>query len=119
METVAKRTVTNWTSGERDASARSVSSASERGGLRCFGAGHELHERFAHRSLDNGMRQRIQAGRHRLPRAILVRDVYRGANATFIATLELVGGICLMLGLGTRIFALLLSGSMTVAQMLR
>ena len=37
------------------------------------------------------------------------------ANATFIATLELVGGICLMLGLGTRIFALLLSGSMTVA----
>ena len=37
------------------------------------------------------------------------------ANATFIATLELVGGICLMLGLGTRIFALLLSGSMAVA----
>ena len=37
------------------------------------------------------------------------------ANATFIATLELVGGICLMLGLGTRIVALLLSGSMLVA----
>ncbi len=37
------------------------------------------------------------------------------ANATFIATLELVGGICLMLGLGTRVTALLLSGSMAVA----
>lgn len=37
------------------------------------------------------------------------------ANATFIATLELVGGICLMLGFGTRIVALLLSGSMVVA----
>ncbi len=37
------------------------------------------------------------------------------ANATFIATLELVGGICLMLGLGTRVVALLLSGSMAVA----
>src|SRR5947209_5103036 len=37
------------------------------------------------------------------------------ANAAFIATLELVGGICLMLGLGTRIFALLLSGTMVVA----
>jgi putative oxidoreductase len=37
------------------------------------------------------------------------------ANATFIATLELAGGICLMLGLGTRIVALLLSSSMVVA----
>ena len=36
-------------------------------------------------------------------------------NAVFIATLELVGGICLMLGLGTRVVALLLSGSMVVA----
>ena len=39
------------------------------------------------------------------------------ANATFIATLELVGGACLVLGLGTRAFALLLSASMCVALM--
>jgi putative oxidoreductase len=39
------------------------------------------------------------------------------ANATFIATLELVGGACLVLGLGTRAFALLLSMSMCVALM--
>src|SRR5207248_2562475 len=37
------------------------------------------------------------------------------ANAAFISSLELVGGICLMLGLGTRIFSFLLSGTMIVA----
>jgi putative oxidoreductase len=37
------------------------------------------------------------------------------ANAAFIATLELVGGICLILGLGTRIVAALLSCTMVVA----
>jgi len=37
------------------------------------------------------------------------------ANAVFVSTLEFVGGICLVLGLGTRIFAFLLSGSMVVA----
>lgn len=37
------------------------------------------------------------------------------ANAAFIATLELVGGICLMLGLGTRAFAFLLACTMVVA----
>ena len=37
------------------------------------------------------------------------------ANAAFIATLELAGGICLMLGLGTRVVALLLSATMLVA----
>ena len=37
------------------------------------------------------------------------------ANAAFIASLEFVGGLCLILGLGTRIFALLLSASMVVA----
>ncbi len=40
---------------------------------------------------------------------------FPAANALFISTLELVGGICLMLGLGTRIFAALLSSSMVVA----
>ena len=39
------------------------------------------------------------------------------ANAAFIATLELVGGICLMIGLGTRLFAALLSCTMVVAIM--
>jgi putative oxidoreductase len=39
------------------------------------------------------------------------------ANAVFIATLEFVGGLCLILGLGTRIFALLLSATMVVALM--
>jgi putative oxidoreductase len=38
-------------------------------------------------------------------------------NAAFIATLEFVGGLCLILGLGTRIFAGLLSCSMIVALM--
>ena len=37
------------------------------------------------------------------------------ANAIFISTLEFVGGLCLVLGLGTRIFAALLSCSMVVA----
>jgi len=37
------------------------------------------------------------------------------ANAVFVSTLEFVGGICLVLGLGTRIFAALLSSSMIVA----
>ena len=37
------------------------------------------------------------------------------ANAAFIATLELVGGICLILGLGTRVISLLLSATMVVA----
>src|SRR6266404_9968764 len=40
---------------------------------------------------------------------------FPGANAAFIASLEFVGGICLMLGLGTRIFSLLLSATMIVA----
>jgi putative oxidoreductase len=39
------------------------------------------------------------------------------ANAVFIATLELVGGVCLMLGFGTRAFSLLLSATMVVALM--
>lgn len=37
------------------------------------------------------------------------------ANAYVVATLELVGGIALMLGLGTRLFALALSSTMVVA----
>src|SRR5262245_55681650 len=37
------------------------------------------------------------------------------ANAGFVATLELVGGACLILGLGTRIFSLLLSITLIVA----
>ena len=37
------------------------------------------------------------------------------ANAVFIACLEFVGGICLVLGLGTRVFAALLSCTMVVA----
>jgi putative oxidoreductase len=40
---------------------------------------------------------------------------FPGANAAFISSLEFVGGICLILGLGTRIFAALLSCSMIVA----
>ena len=36
-------------------------------------------------------------------------------NAGFVSALELVGGICLIVGLGSRIFAVLLSGSMVVA----
>ena len=40
---------------------------------------------------------------------------FPGANAAFVSYLEYIGGVCLILGLGTRIFALLLSGSMVVA----
>lgn len=36
-------------------------------------------------------------------------------NAIFVSTLEFVGGFCLFIGLGTRIFAALLSFSMIVA----
>jgi putative oxidoreductase len=39
------------------------------------------------------------------------------ANAAFIGSLEFVGGLCLILGLGTRIVALLLSATMVVALM--
>jgi len=42
---------------------------------------------------------------------------FPGANAVFIATLEFVGGICIILGLGTRIFSFLLSCTMVVALM--
>jgi putative oxidoreductase len=38
-----------------------------------------------------------------------------GATALFVSILELVGGILLALGLGTRLIALLLAGNMTVA----
>jgi putative oxidoreductase len=37
------------------------------------------------------------------------------ANAVFVSGLEFIGGICLVLGLGTRVFAALLSCSMVVA----
>jgi putative oxidoreductase len=37
------------------------------------------------------------------------------ANAIFVSTLEFVGGLCLVLGLGTRFFAFLLSCSLLVA----
>jgi putative oxidoreductase len=37
------------------------------------------------------------------------------ANAIFIASLEFVGGLCILVGLGTRIFAALLSCTMIVA----
>ena len=39
------------------------------------------------------------------------------ANAAFVATLELVGGICLILGLLTRLFATGLASTMVVALM--
>jgi putative oxidoreductase len=38
-----------------------------------------------------------------------------GANAVFISSLEVVGGIALMLGIGTQLFAALLSTTMVVA----
>ena len=40
---------------------------------------------------------------------------FPGANAAFISVLELIGGVALVLGLGTRIFAALLSCTMLVA----
>jgi len=40
---------------------------------------------------------------------------FAAANAVFISSLEFFGGICLMLGLGTRVFSLLLSSTMVVA----
>lgn len=40
---------------------------------------------------------------------------FSGANAAFISSLEFFGGICLMAGLGTRVFAALLSSTMVVA----
>lgn len=40
---------------------------------------------------------------------------FPAANAAFVSWLELVGGICLVLGLGTRIFSFLLACSMVVA----
>jgi putative oxidoreductase len=39
---------------------------------------------------------------------------FPGANAHFIAYLEFIGGLCLIAGLGTRIFAFLLSCTMVV-----
>ncbi len=42
---------------------------------------------------------------------------FPGANAVFISSLELFGGIALMFGLGTRVFAALLSSTMVVALM--
>jgi putative oxidoreductase len=42
---------------------------------------------------------------------------FPAANAAFVSGLEFVGGICIILGLGTRIFSLLLSASMLVALM--
>ena len=40
---------------------------------------------------------------------------FPAANAGFVSTLELVGGVLLIAGLGTRLFAAALSGSMVVA----
>ncbi len=40
---------------------------------------------------------------------------FPAANAAFISTLELVGGVLLIVGLGTRIFSVLLSSTMFVA----
>src|SRR5712691_11506275 len=40
---------------------------------------------------------------------------FPGANAFFVSWLEFVGGICILFGLGTRIFAAMLSCSMIVA----
>lgn len=38
-----------------------------------------------------------------------------GAQAVFVSLVELVGGVCLILGLGTRVASALLSGTMVVA----
>lgn len=40
---------------------------------------------------------------------------FPGVNAIFISSLEFIGGICLIAGLGTRIFSALLSSTMIVA----
>jgi putative oxidoreductase len=40
---------------------------------------------------------------------------FPGVNAAFVSWLEFLGGLFLIVGLGTRIFAFLLSGSMVVA----
>jgi len=40
---------------------------------------------------------------------------FPAANAIFISSLEFFGGICLLLGLGTRVFSALLSSTMIVA----
>jgi putative oxidoreductase len=40
---------------------------------------------------------------------------FPGANAVFISSLEFFGGICLIAGLGARLFAALLSSTMVVA----
>lgn len=40
---------------------------------------------------------------------------FPGANAAFIASLELLGGLALVLGLGTRVFSALLLSTMVVA----
>ena len=40
---------------------------------------------------------------------------FPAVNAAFVSALEFVGGICIVLGLGTRIFSFLLSCSMVVA----
>ena len=42
---------------------------------------------------------------------------FPAANAAFISSLEYFGGICLMLGLGTRILSAMLSSTMIVALM--
>ena len=42
---------------------------------------------------------------------------FPGANAIFISCLEFFGGMCLMAGLGTHVFAALLSSTMVVALM--
>jgi len=56
---------------------------------------------------------------HNLPRTVeffsSLGIPFPGANAAFVSALELVGGVLLIAGLGTRLFAAALSGSMVVA----
>ena len=56
---------------------------------------------------------------HNLPRTVeffsSLGIPFPTANAAFVSALELVGGVLLIAGLGTRVFAALLSGSMVVA----